>query len=154
MTVYYVDTSAVIKRYLPETGSQYMDELLARAATEVFFSTRLVSLELMAAITRAQREKRISQRRRDALAVQIAQEWRLFLVPAAVTDQVITRASQLAMRYPLRAYDTIHLASALIIRHDSAAQGFDAPRFLSADLTLLAAAKAEGFVTENPNDYA
>lgn len=154
MTVYYVDTSALMKRYLREAGSQWMDQLLARAATEAFFSTSLVSVELIAAVSRAHREKRISQKRRDALAVQIAQEWRLFLMPSAVTNQVITIANQLALVHPLRAYDAIHLASALLVRGDSLAQGFEAPIFLSADTALLIAAKREGFITDNPNDHA
>ncbi len=154
MTIYYVDTSALMKRYLLENGSAWMNELLAQAAVDTFSSTNLIPVELIAAIARAHREKRISRARRDALAVQIAQEWRVLLVPAAVTGRVITLANELALRYPLRAYDAIHLATALVARGDGGAQGLAAPIFLSADKTLLAAAEAEGFKTEDPNDHA
>ena len=47
--------------------------------------------------------------------------------------------------YPLRAYDAVQLAGALTVR-----RGMPPPLFVAADTTLLAAARAEGFLVDNP----
>ena len=66
--------------------------------------------------------------------------------------RILGHASQLALRYPLRAYDAIHLATALEFERDSDV-GLPAPIFVSADTNLLAAARAEGLAVENPNEH-
>jgi hypothetical protein len=58
-----------------------------------------------------------------------------------------------------RAYDAVQLACALAVREDVlVAQPPEAEPpdvlFVSADLGLLTIARAEGFSTENPNNYA
>src|SRR5712692_7091043 len=58
--------------------------------------------------------------------------------------------SVLLQMYPLRAYDAIHLACALLVQRQAQQHGVPLPRFVSADATLLTAAAAEGFVVDNP----
>lgn len=62
-------------------------------------------------------------------------------------------AVELAQRHPLRAYDAIHLAAALDITTQAHNAGLPPLVFVSADVGLLAAARAEGLATENPNDH-
>jgi hypothetical protein len=58
-----------------------------------------------------------------------------------------------------RAYDAIQLACALALREDVLAVQHQVAEphdflFVSADLVLLTIARAEGFGSENPNNYA
>ena len=46
--------------------------------------------------------------------------------------------------------DAIHLACALTIRRLAQEQGLLPPSFVVADIALLTAATAEGFVVDNP----
>jgi predicted nucleic acid-binding protein len=151
--VYYLDASALVKRYLQEPGTGWLDELFAGTAPARYVSATLITVELTAAIARAERERRISKGQRDRVAAQAARECKALLKQAEVTEGVMTVASGLALRYPLRAYDAVHLATAMIIRAQTSDLPIDAPIFIAADKTLLAAAQSEGFATENPNDH-
>jgi predicted nucleic acid-binding protein len=64
---------------------------------------------------------------------------------------VIATARQLLDRHPLRAYDAVQLASALISNQALASAGLAPPVFLSSDDRLLNVANAEGLNTDNPN---
>ena len=153
MGTYYLDASAVAKRYLPEPGSRWIEALMQRTDELRFVSVELVALEVVCAITRAFRERRISSTRRDQAIARLALDaqtaWSLW----AVTDLLLRRASRLAIRHPLRAYDAIHLASALAWADDLREADLPAPCFVSADTTLLAVARAEGLTIENPNEH-
>jgi predicted nucleic acid-binding protein len=62
-------------------------------------------------------------------------------------------AGELVGRYPLRAYDAVQLASALRAQADLSQAASLTLTFLAADEHLLAAAQAEGLLTENPNRH-
>jgi hypothetical protein len=70
-----------------------------------------------------------------------------------VDRAIFTRAAALCRVRPLRAYDAVQLACALVLRDDNLATGQPAPTFVCADTTLLSAAAAEGLPIENPNDH-
>ena len=154
MTLYYIDASALVKRYLGEPGSAWLNDLFEAPAANSFVSSELVAVELIAALSRARREKRINEVRRNRLALQVAQEWRSLLESAAVTRRTITTASELALGHPLRAYDAVHLATAITIQSGLTALDIQGLVFMAADKALLLAAQAEGFLTDNPNDHA
>ncbi len=153
MRVYYLDASALVKRYLQEQGTAWLDELLAEPSPVRYVSTALITVELTAALARAERERRISRAHRDRVATQAARECRMRLRQAEVTEDVLTAASGLALKYPLRAYDAVHLATAMIVRAQASDLPIAPPVFIAADRALLAAARAEGFQIENPNDH-
>jgi|SaaInl8_200m_RNA_FD_contig_31_2664393_length_556_multi_4_in_0_out_0_2 uncharacterized protein len=69
-------------------------------------------------------------------------------------DQVITReAGRLVKKYPLRAYDSVQLASAMRVNQIYANMAPDLFAFVSADDRLVSVARSEGMNVENPNDY-
>lgn len=55
--------------------------------------------------------------------------------------------------HPLRAYDTVQLASALRAQSDLGTIGGPPIVFVAADDQLVAAARAEGLQTDNPNHH-
>ncbi len=59
-----------------------------------------------------------------------------------VGDDVVTGATEAVARHPLRAYDALQLASALVVRRTL--DGLDG--FVAFDTGLRAAAAAEGLV--------
>ena len=153
MSIYYLDTSALMKRYMPEKGTAWINELLSSGSSARFLSSELVALELTTALARGERERRISKAHRDRLAAQAVKECDTLLLQTGVSTEIIAVARELALRYPLRAYDAIHLATARAIRTQASALTVPPPVFVAADVTLLSAAREEGFSIENPNDH-
>ena len=153
MTIYYLDASAIAKRYLQESGSLWVTALWTRAGEISLFSAALVNVEVVCALSRAQREERIGMRRRNESAAMFALEAQQNLESIAVSDAILQSAHRLALRHPLRAYDAIHLATALELAERMLWAGLPAPIFVSADGNLLVAARAEGLVVENPNEH-
>jgi predicted nucleic acid-binding protein len=70
-----------------------------------------------------------------------------------LTAPVVERARLLLERYPLRAYDAVQLASAVLTHETFQTVGLPPLVFLAADDRLLAAAQAEGLMTENPSAH-
>lgn len=153
MRIYYFDASAFAKSYLKEPGSQWVNDLLKRDAQDRFVSAELIGVEIVCAIARAEREKRIGLTMRNNLAARAIEETRNMLRLTETSRQILGHASQLALRHALRAYDAIHLATALRILNETLMLSLPAPTFVSADTNLLAAARAEGLAAENPNEH-
>jgi hypothetical protein len=62
-------------------------------------------------------------------------------------------ARLLLEHHPLRTYDALHLASALLVNDQLVAVGLPPLTFLAADNRLLTAATLEGLTVDNPNNY-
>lgn len=152
MTAYYLDASALVKYYLQESGSQWMNELLNYSLFDRFFSIELITVEVMSALSRAQREKRINLNLREKLAARVWADARTKPEVISVRSPILDRATQLSLNYPLRAYDAMHLSAALELAMKLTSVRLPAPIFVSADAILLIAARAEGLVIENPNE--
>lgn len=153
MATYYLDASALVKRYLWEPGSRWINELLAQSGLDSFSSLELIAVEVVCALSRAERDNRIGRAKRDNLATLFFEEASTFLDSTPVSVEILERANQLALCHPLRAYDAMHLATALDLWADLNEISLPAPIFVSADENLLAAARAEGLTAENPNAH-
>ena len=70
-----------------------------------------------------------------------------------LTAPIVERARRLVEQHPLRAYDAVHLASALAVNESLLTAGLLAITFVSADQRLLQAAQMEGLATDNPNAH-
>ena len=141
----YVDTSALVKRYVAEVGSAWVRRLLAHPAQYVIYTATLAQAEVISALQRRVREGRLevaqAQRLGQRVAVHFAQRYQVI---------TITQAVVALQAHPLRAADAIHLAGALTIRRIAQKQGLPPPSFVVADTALRTAATAEGFVVANP----
>ena len=69
----------------------------------------------------------------------------------ALSEMVITRAVSLVQVYPLRGYDGVQLATALLTNEERASLNLPALIFVSADVNLNTAAQAEGLTVDDPN---
>jgi predicted nucleic acid-binding protein len=153
MTAYYLDASALVKYYLLEAGSRWISDLLDYSLFDRFFSIELITVEVMSALSRAQREKRIGLNLREKLSNRVWADARTKPEVIGVRSSIVDRAAQLSLMVPLRAYDAMHLSAALELGLKLTAAGLPAPIFVSADANLLAAARAEGLMAENPNEH-
>jgi predicted nucleic acid-binding protein len=107
---YFLDASALVKRYVREAGSERMQALVRRQPELVI--SRLTVVEVPAAIWKRSRAGNLSAAEtRRALARFAGDLARLTTVePRPATIEL---AAELIERYPLRAYDAVQLASAL-----------------------------------------
>jgi predicted nucleic acid-binding protein len=148
---YFFDSSALAKAYVAETGTHWVRTLLDDEQHRIYIS-QLAEVEVIAALTRRFSIGDLTQQDRDQLARDARQDCASFLV-VNITAEIIEAAVDLALKYNLRAYDAVQLASALEVR-DLLVQNSQNPSILSlvsADLELNRASALEGVQVDNPN---
>ncbi|MFZ2098714.1 MAG: type II toxin-antitoxin system VapC family toxin [Anaerolineales bacterium] len=107
----YLESSALVKRYIQEKSSQDVSTWIEAADMVV---TGLISrVEVAAAIARAGRMKLISPDEALAALRQFRSEWESFY-RLPITENTVARGDYLAVEHDLRGYDATHLACALI----------------------------------------
>ncbi len=150
MTTYYADSSALVKRYVTEAGSEAV-KTLCGASDNVVAIASIGLVEIAAALGIKVRQNLLSEAVRDGLLRDLHRDGRDQYWLTEVNQEVIAEAIQLTRHYKLRGYDAVHLASALFLSRALLREGLTAPILLSADRELSEAAKAEGLRVENPN---
>lgn len=109
--ILYLDTSALVKRYIAEIGSPQI--ALAISQANIVGSSMVAQVESLAAFSKAIRTQTLSSEE-AALAVEIFRNDWPNLIRLHTTEVVMERAATLAWEMGLRGYDAVHLASALI----------------------------------------
>ncbi len=133
--IYYLDTSALVKRYFAEPGSASVRRLFRGRQLA---TVRVAYAELAATIARLHREELVTHRARDRVFARMERDFSAIAV-VEVRRALVQSVPELVIRQPLRGYDAVHLAAALLLREQGAAVDF-----WSADGQLVAAARAEG----------
>lgn len=108
----FLDTSALAKRYIQEPGSEELEELFLSSASDVFVST-LSLPEFAAALGRKIRDREIDKRAATKAMKEFEQDWNNLFIKVPVTESVALAASSLAIKYPLKGADAVHLAAAI-----------------------------------------
>lgn len=107
--IVYLDASALVKRYVDETGSADVDRLIAGAPV---VGTAVISrAEVAAALARAARMNVLSRDEARAALQVFRAQWP-DLVRLQLTEAILSQADVLAWDYGLRGYDAVHLAVA------------------------------------------
>jgi predicted nucleic acid-binding protein len=149
----YIDTSALVKRYVAEVGSAWIRRMVARPVQDVIYTAALTEVEVRSALQRLIREGRLDTAQAQRLTQRVLQHFTRRYQLIRMTRPVVAEAGRLVEGYPLRAYDAVQLACALTVRRSMHRRGMPSPLFVTADTTLLAAAQAEGFPVDNPLQY-
>ena len=151
MAIYYLDSSAVVKRYVAEAGSEAIRAICTDPRNALFLS-ELALVEVSSAFARRAKGGGISDADRksylDLFIGDCARDYAL--IPA--DRRAIDRAVALTQAHALRGYDALQLACALVASDLLRAAGVAPVQFLSADDELLAAAAKEGLAVANPNN--
>ena len=112
LLIAYLDASALVKRYVEETGSATVRRVLTSPAVT---TSRLSEVEIASALARRCREGTLSRHERDrALAAIPRDVASLYVVD--LTAEVTRTSLALLARHPLRTGDAIQLASCLYLR--------------------------------------
>ena len=135
----YFDTSALVKTIVAEPDADVAIEIWN--ASDIRLTSIITYAEARAALAAATRARRLVGRAPAASRDQLDARWRALAIEA-VSDDVVGFAGDLADREPLRAYDAVHLASALL-----AGKG-DGVLFATWDRKLSRAARRLGMSTE------
>jgi predicted nucleic acid-binding protein len=141
--VTYLDTSALVKRFVSEAGSSEIQNLLTRG--EPVASATIAYAELYSGLTRRHREGVFSQLQYRLACRRVERDW-MALVKVELGAEILSSARGLIQRHGLRAFDAIHLASALGLQ----AAANEPVTFVAADQRLLRAAGGERLATVNP----
>jgi predicted nucleic acid-binding protein len=134
--IYFLDTSALVKRYITEPGSDQVRRLLRRKVDVVL--ARITEAEAYAAIARAARTNVLTDDDRDRAFNQIAEDVAAARV-VEIRRSVVSTVQDLVVRWPLRGYDAIQLSCALRVQSENVAVAF-----WCADAELANAARGEG----------
>ncbi len=152
MSHFYLDASAVVKRYSPETGSAWVQMLTNPPADHTIVLGEITLAEVAAALAAKHRAPSgITREERDKTLALFLSHCETEYELIATSRFIIDLAVSLIQNHKLRGYDAVQLATALAA--DKALTTATLPRltFVAADDDLLAAAHAEGLVAENPN---
>ena len=148
MMVYYLDSSAWVKRYFEESGSDWVDSL--------FEEDRLLSGSTLGLIeVQATAARRCAAGAIDAAAFAetkgwLLDEWGGFLW-FGLAPEVVERSLAVASAFALRGSDSVHLASALQLGDDLGI-ALNEIAFVTSDLELQAAAIKAGLAVLNPQE--
>ena len=105
----YLDTSAWVKLYMAEAESNAVAKWLSEARTR--YTVLIAWAEMRAALARAERSGRFASAFKQAALASAERDWADFVV-VLPTEVMVRRAGDLADRFGLRGYDSVHLAAA------------------------------------------
>lgn len=153
VTAYFFDSSALVKRYVNETGSAWVQAITNPALGNKLIVARITWVEVISALARQQREGKLTSPNVAAALLTFRHDWDTQYQVAELDQALALAAGQLLQKHPLRAYDSVQLASALKLKPAFDKVPLALFTFVSADKRLLTVAQAEGLLTENPNNY-
>jgi predicted nucleic acid-binding protein len=147
LALYYLETSALVKLYVREPGTDSMIQLASNAADNRFAVLVLSQIEFRSAVRRRERAGDIEPRMAGMILDQFHQHVEARFLRQVVNDAVLEGAAEMIDRYALRAYDAFQLAACLALK---ATSGADVPSFVCSDRQLLEAARSELLSTLDP----
>lgn len=153
MALYYFDSSAVVKRYVSETGTSWVPRLADPSANNHITLARITGAEVIAAITRRNRDGSLSANDAATAIADFRYDFGTAYRIVEITPGLIASAMQLAQNYTLKGYDAVQLAAGLEVNARTISLGLPAVTLVSADAGLNRAAIASRLTTEDPNRH-
>ena len=154
MTAYFLDSSILVKRYITERGTVWVQERVDPDIGHLLFIARITWIEVLSAFARRQREGVLdaaeSSQLVDLFRADLMEQYQVVEILPALAET----AGQLILQHPLRAYDAVQLAAALQVQTALSEAENTNLIFLCADERLLAVANTVGLATDNPNLYS
>lgn len=153
MIVYFMDSSALVKRYVTETGTNWIKSIVNPLSGNHIHIARITGAEVVSALSRRMRGSSITAAAGSAAIAEFRSHFANEYVTLDITTSLIESAISLAETHALRGYDAVQLAAALEVNIDSMALGMASTTLISADADLNAAATAEGLAIDDPNTH-
>jgi len=143
----YLDSSALVKRYAEEVGTDFVKSILATDG--LITTSKLTYPEILSALMRKVRSGEIEKKTFNGIVDKFDKDWDHILVLDFHND-LLPIVKTLIEKHPLKAADAIHLSSALWLKLSSKVD----VTFVASDSNLLKAAGAEKLQVMNPLDEA
>lgn len=125
MPVFYLDTSAILKRYRSEQGTDVVDSIyderftptvvksiLRGVRSDVLVTSHFTCLEVESVAVRMLRGKLLDEKAHNALLNSFARDLEKHMTVLPVTSERMVDAIEAARSYALRPGDSLHAASA------------------------------------------
>lgn len=153
MAAYYLDTSALVKRYARERGTAWITALTTPTAGHELYTLRLTGPEMIAALERKARTGQITRADAQRVMTTFRLDWQAQYQSVEVTAAVADRSMDLAQQHGRRGFDATHLSAALAIHTLRVSLRRSPLVFISADTAQLQAAATEGLAIDDPNQH-
>ncbi|MBI4311628.1 MAG: type II toxin-antitoxin system VapC family toxin [Chloroflexi bacterium] len=145
-----IESSALVKRYVQEQGSDVIDELFDdRRPDETFALSLLAVVELRSALLRLAKGGKISELEAVELLNNFRKDVSSVKLWVHVDDSLLDEAAIALERHPLRTGDALHFASMLRLRSVASGAG-EIFLAVTSNGELKDACRAEGINTLDP----
>jgi uncharacterized protein len=137
--LYFLDTSALVKLYVQEPGTERLLSVVNARQADRFAILSVASVEARSAIRRRERAGDMDAQSADLVLDALRADIETMFITQGVTESLIDLASVMVDRHGLRAYDAMQLAGSLMV-------GATEPHgsiFVCSDRQLLNAAQSE-----------
>jgi predicted nucleic acid-binding protein len=145
MTAYFFDTSALVKRFHDEKGTEQVDEIITDEDNEVIVSSLLI-VETLSAFRRKHNRSEISKSEMTELVSTFFKEALEKYVIVPMEESLLTFSFDLVLENDLRTLDSLQLSAGLSLDED-----LDGMVFVTADGDLAAVASNRGLDTVVPS---
>lgn len=151
--MYVLDSSALVKRYIQETGSSWIQTLCQHTQPDDLYIARIAGAEVVSAIARRGRAGHLTPQELTAALDRFQQDFAAGYEIIEMSPAIIDQAMTLARTRFLRGYDAVQLAVAAGLHDLRQVLGLPVLTLVSADTDLNVAATAEGLTVDNPNAH-
>ena len=148
----YLDTSAYLKEFSPETSSETISKLFSACESSkvVLVTSQWTLSESIAAIDKKHRREELSLEERDLViatllnkTMELAKKGNLIIVP--IKPQLVQASWRIILERHISADDSVHIISAIVTLCEI---------FVAADDYLIERTKEEGFESYDVEDEA
>jgi len=152
MGIYFFDSSAIVKYYVREQGSDWVTRILDPSVRHQIHVARVSGVEVIAAIAKRIRMGHIASDVGTGAIARFRTDFARRPRLTEISPTLIGRAMDLVEKHALRGYDAIQLAAAMEVHAGAMTLELEMT-IVAADDELNAAAAAEGLRFENPNSH-
>ena len=153
MSALFFDPSALVKRYIREQGTGWVEGATDPSVGNEPLVSSLAGPEMVGTLVRRARDDRRLARQLPRLLTLLRVDWAILFTVRDIDVLTIAESMRIAETYGLRGADAVHLAAALLLERDRQTTTGDAILFISADRDQLAAAVQEGLQVDDPNRH-
>lgn len=146
MALYYLDTSALVKLYVREPGTDRLLQLASVPAENRLTVLAITPVEARSAIRRRERAGDIDPKIANHILDQMQKHLESRFIRQGLSEMVLDSALEIIDRYALRAYDAVQLAGCLALKTADT----ESPTFVCSDQHLLDAARSELLAVLDP----
>ncbi|MGO8791562.1 MAG: type II toxin-antitoxin system VapC family toxin [Terriglobia bacterium] len=146
MALYYLHTSALVKLYVREPGTDRLLQLASNPAENRLAVLAITPVEARSAVRRRERSGDIDPKSASQILDRLQRHMESRFIRQALNEMVLDGALEMIDRYALRAYDAVQLAGCLALKTADT----ESPTFVCSDQHLLHTARSELLAVLDP----